>query len=70
MPIHDRWWLTNGGGISMGTSFNSLGITKTSEITILSEEEAIACEKEVDVYLKHEQREYNTERLIYNLFTL
>lgn len=24
-PIHDRWWLTKGAGIAIGTSLNSLG---------------------------------------------
>ena len=70
LPIHDRGWLTNGGGIQIGTSFNLLGITKTSEITILSSEEAELREKEVDRYLKREKREYNKEKLHYNLFTL
>lgn len=70
LPIHDRWWLTNGGGIRIGTSFNSLGITKSSEITILSSEEAEMREKEVDRYLKREKREYNKEKLHYILFTL
>ena len=32
-PIHDRWWLTKGGGLKVGTSFNSLGITQDSTVT-------------------------------------
>jgi hypothetical protein len=31
-PIHDRWILTKGGGLRLGTSLNSLGVTKISEI--------------------------------------
>lgn len=70
LPIHDRWWLINGGGIRIGTSFNSLGITKSSEISILSPEEAKLLEKEVDQYLRREKREHNKEKLRYNLFSL
>jgi hypothetical protein len=32
-PIHDRWWITQGGGLKIGTSFNSLGKTQDSMIT-------------------------------------
>jgi len=70
LPIHDRWWLTNGGGIRLGTSFNSLGMNKSSEITILSPEEAELLEKEVNQYLYREKIEHNGEKLLYTLFTL
>ncbi|MBI1924587.1 hypothetical protein HYR99_10080 [Candidatus Poribacteria bacterium] len=70
LPIHDRWWLTHRGGIRIGTSFNSLGITKSSEITILSPEEAEQREKEVNQYLHREKREHNREKLRYISFTL
>jgi hypothetical protein len=70
LPIHDRWWLTNGGGIRLGTSFNSLGINKSSEITVLSAEEAELLEKEVNQYLCREKIEHNGEKLLYTLFTL
>ena len=32
-PIHDRWLLSGGAGLRFGSSFNSLGITKESEIS-------------------------------------
>ena len=70
LPIHDRWLLTNGGGIRLGTSFNSLGINKSSEITVLSPEEAELLEKEVNQYLYREKIEHNGEKLLYTLFTL
>lgn len=69
-PIHDRWWLTKGGGVRVGTSFNSLGISKIAEISILSPMEAELREMEVDQYLQREMREHNGERLRYTLFTL
>lgn len=70
MPIHDRWWLTNGGGIRIGTSYNSLGITKASEVSLLSPSEAKMREDEVDKYLHREKKEHNKVKLHYTLFTL
>ena len=69
-PIHDRWWLTNGGGLRLGTSFKSLGYSKTSEISIFNIEEAYKCETQVDQYLKREKLEYKNETLEYLMFTL
>lgn len=69
LPIHDRWWLTNGKGLRIGTSFNSLGHRET-EISILSSEEANEREIEVDKYLNREEREFKGERLIYRIFDL
>ena len=37
--MHDRWWLTSGSGIRMGTSFNQIGVGKDSEISRLTESE-------------------------------
>ncbi len=69
-PLQDCCWLTNEGGLRISTSFNSLGVTKSSEILILSTEEARTLENEIDQYLRLEKRDYNGERLRYNLFTL
>jgi hypothetical protein len=69
-PVHDRWWLTDGGGLRIGTSFNSLGVGKASEISILSEGEAELRQNEVDQYLKRITREHNGERLSYVSFNL
>lgn len=69
-PIHDRWWLTKGQGLRVGTSYNSLGVTKSSEISILSPDEAVALENEVDQYLQGWKREYGGERLRYLRFDL
>ena len=62
--IHDRWWMTNNSGISMGTSFNSLGRLKSSELRIMSAVEAGQREKEVDKFLYRNAREHNAERLL------
>lgn len=69
-PIHERWWLTAGRGIRVGTSFNSLGIDRHSEISQLTEREAAIREAEVDQYLRRDTLQHNGERLLYTLFTL
>jgi hypothetical protein len=70
-PLHDRWWLTTGGGLRLGTSFNSLGITKTSEITRMSPQEAQSREVEIRQYLQRPfKQEFNGERLLYTIFNL
>ena len=70
-PIHDRWLLTNGGGLRIGTSINSLGITKTSEISRLSPEEAEIREAEVNQYIQlPRKQEHEGDRLLYTLFNL
>ena len=69
-PIHDRWWLTQGGGLKIGTSFNSLGIKQGTTITRISNRESLMLESEVDQYLIDKKREYNSERLRYQSFTL
>ncbi len=70
-PVHDRWWLTTGAGFRMGTSFNSLGITKTSEISRLSLQEAQSREVEIRQYLQRPfKQEFNGEKLLYTTFNL
>ena len=69
-PIHDRWWLTEGAGLRLGTSANAMGYSKISEISTIPSAEANALESSVDAYLYRMVREYNGERLLLNSFTL
>ena len=69
-PIHDRFWLTQTGGLRVGTSFNSLGINKISEISILSLEESNLMKNEINQYINRIKKDYKNEKLTYNLFLL
>jgi hypothetical protein len=69
-PIHDRWWLTKGSGLKIGTSFESLGKTQDTTITRISEAEAKLLESDLDQYLIEKKKEYNSERLRYLSFIL
>jgi hypothetical protein len=69
-PIHDRWILTAGGGLRLGTSLNSIGINKESEISFLSGDEAEALEQRLDQYLIHRKRMHENERVTYSPIVL
>jgi len=70
LPIHDRWWITKGKGLRLGTSFRSLGDRKESEISVLSETESGEREGEIDEFLAMRRREYRGEKLSMYLFEL
>jgi hypothetical protein len=70
LPIHDRWWVTDKGGIRMGTSYNSLGTKQDSEISLLSPEEANNREEDIDNYILRKIRVHNGERILFSSFTL
>ena len=50
-PIHDRYLLAESGGIKIGTSWNSIGLSQGSTLNILSEAEAIQFSEEVLQFL-------------------
>jgi hypothetical protein len=70
LPIHDRWWLSRSAGLRFGTSFNSLGTTKHSEISVLSSDQVAGLDAIVDPYLNRTKREHNGERLQLEVFSL
>jgi len=69
-PIHDRWIISKGVGLRLGTSFNSIGLSKISEISILSKSDIEQNEYALDQYLSMSKREFNGDKLQYTLFTL
>jgi hypothetical protein len=69
-PIHDRWWLTEGGGLRVGTSSNSLGVGKLSEVSTISADDAARIQPEVDRYLSASVRGEGAEQLSYLSFWL
>jgi hypothetical protein len=50
-PIHDRWWITEGGALDFGTSANSLGLTQISSVKECGAQEAAEMEHRADKYL-------------------
>lgn len=51
--IHDRWLLSSGGGLRLGTSINSLG-AKFSEISVMTPNDLTQCELELNSFLENQ----------------
>jgi hypothetical protein len=67
-PIHDRWIVTDGSGMEIGTSLNSLGgatAKKECKISVFTPEELRRCEERVSTYLINRRRELNGEKVTY-----
>jgi hypothetical protein len=62
-PIHDRWLISGASGLRFGTSLNSLGITKESDVSQMSETDVESRRREIDQYLNREKTEYEGEKL-------
>ncbi|RAK24175.1 hypothetical protein B0I03_10224 [Flavobacterium aquaticum] len=70
-PIHDRWIITKNGGLRLGTSFNSLGIKRDSEISVMKPNEALNILEEIlKGYISRTKKEINKQRVSYKGFTL
>lgn len=69
-PIHDRWLISAGTGLRLGTSLNSLGISKDSDISRMDEREAREHEAEVDQFIVRNRDEYNGQLVSYTTFYL
>lgn len=67
--IHDRWLLTKGAGLRIGTSFNSLGLTKVSEISDMDAALAATHEANLDRYFE-KHRTIDGTRMSYWSFAL
>lgn len=69
-PIHDRWLVTGTAGLRLGTSLNSLGITKDAEISEMSTSDVEQKRNEMDQYISREKTEHRSEKLRLSLFSL
>jgi hypothetical protein len=69
-PIHDRWLVSGDSGLRFGTSLNSLGITKHSEISEMTAEDAEQKRMEMMKYLTRETSEHRGEKLRLKRFWL
>ena len=69
-PIHDRSILTERSGLDIGTSWNSLGLSQDSKMSVLSDRDAAELSDRVREFLVGRKREYGSERLLYESVTL
>jgi hypothetical protein len=69
-PIHERWLVSESGGLRIGTSIQDIGGARISEISTLSAADAAVREQELDQYLYFEKRVQGGERISYIGFSL
>jgi len=69
-PIHDRWWISDKSGLNVGTSLNSLGHNKTSELKTLSENDTMLKLKEIQKYIDRIKTNIGNRRINYELFSM
>jgi hypothetical protein len=70
LPIHDRMLITKCSGIRVGTSLNSIGKTKESEISLLSPDAKHNWEQQADNLINRNRRESDGEKLLFSTFNL
>lgn len=68
-PFHDRWLLSKGMGLILGTSYNSLG-ERTSTIRQLSDRELRVVGEKIEPYRKGKTRTVNGKALVCSKFEL
>lgn len=68
-PIHDRWWLGETSGLSLGTSLGGLG-KKESEISLLNEVETRHETRRMEPFINRSIKHYQGERIRNMSFTL
>lgn len=69
-PLHDRWLISKHSGLRLGTSLNSMGFHKDSEISKVGNETTIMINNQLNGYLSGKEKEHKGDRLLYNIFTL
>lgn len=67
--IHDRWLITGDSGLRLGTSFNSLGENKLSEISVIEPSRVRDLLDQLNQYVRR-QRTVDGAKLQYSTFTL
>jgi len=68
-PIHDRWIISDHGGLRLGTSLNSLG-KKISEISIMDENTAAVAYEKIEPYITKREKMHASNRISYQSFDL
>jgi hypothetical protein len=70
-PFHDRWIISKNGGLRLGTSISSLGLSKESEISVMKPNEALRIHQDtLYEYITRRKRELDGKRIHYKSFTL
>ncbi|HDR8962472.1 TPA: ATP-binding protein [Burkholderia vietnamiensis] len=69
-PIHDRWILSTGGGLRLGTSPNSIGLLRISEISEMDTDQAAEKLRAIEMILDRNTRHWEGHKLHRSRFNL
>ncbi|MNU76991.1 hypothetical protein D3C71_665540 [compost metagenome] len=69
-PIHERWLISGIHGLRVGTSVHSIGIGRTSEISVISEDDVTTRRNEIEAFLGRNERTFRGERVGYSVIDL
>jgi hypothetical protein len=69
-PIHDRWMVTKKAGVRIGTSMNSLGRNRISELCEMTLNESEERLDQIQRFVVNKERIYKSEKIQYITFTL
>ncbi len=69
-PVHDRWLITEGSGMDLGTSWNALGTSRVSAMRTMDSEEAAIKERELDRFLVQKAAAFRGTRVSYETVLL
>jgi hypothetical protein len=62
-PIHDRWIVTKSAGLKIGSSVNSTGLSRTSDVSLMTTADSSSKFGEISQYFDQPPRTHNGERL-------
>lgn len=69
-PLHDRWWITEGAALDLGTSLNAVGLSQDVEVLERDEIAAAGLEAQLDPYLTRSVRWLDGERISYTVISI
>ncbi|RZA24907.1 MAG: hypothetical protein EOP10_08490 [Proteobacteria bacterium] len=69
-PIHDRWITTDASGLNLGSSINSIGVARISDVCPMPESEAFAKFSEIEKFFLNPPRTFCEERLSHFCFRI
>lgn len=69
-PVHDRWIVSEASGIRLGSSINSIGLTRISDLSEMTSVDANERRGFLEVYFNNPPRLFGEERLTVSYFDL
>lgn len=69
-PIHDRWVVSSGTGLRLGSSTNSIGMLRISEVSEMDKEQSVEKDEAIDRVLDRNVRIWHGQKLHKAQFSL